>query len=41
MNIKFIDFYRDAGNYKQFNAVVFADPNELPIQFKARLPEFN
>jgi hypothetical protein len=32
MNINFNYLYRDAGNYKQHNQVVFANPNELPIQ---------
>jgi len=32
MNIKFTYLYRDAANYKQYNEVVFADLNELPIQ---------
>ena len=32
MNIKLTYLYRDAANYKQYNEVVFANPNELPIQ---------
>jgi hypothetical protein len=32
MNIKFTYLYRDAANYKQYNELVFANPNELPIQ---------
>jgi hypothetical protein len=32
MDIKFTYVYRDAGNYKQYNQVVFANANELLIQ---------
>jgi hypothetical protein len=32
MNIKFAYLYRDASNYKQYNEVVFANPNELPLE---------
>jgi hypothetical protein len=30
MNIKFCYLYRDASNYKQFNEIVFANPNQIP-----------
>ena len=32
MNIKFCYLYRDASNYKQFNEVVFSNPNEIPLE---------
>lgn len=32
MNIKFSYLYRDAGNYKIFSEVIFANPNSLSIQ---------
>lgn len=32
MNIKFSYLYRDAGNYKKFSEVIFANPNSLSIQ---------
>lgn len=31
MNIKFSYLYRDGANYKQFNEVVFSNPNNLPM----------
>jgi hypothetical protein len=37
MNIKFSYVYRDASNYKQYNEVVFANQNELPIEQIQRL----
>jgi hypothetical protein len=30
-NIKFNYLYRDAGNYKQFGCVIFANPNNLTV----------
>ena len=32
MNIKFSYLYCDGGNYKQYNAIVFANPNEVSLQ---------
>jgi hypothetical protein len=32
MNIKFAYLYRDSSNYKQYNEVVFANSNELPLE---------
>lgn len=32
VHIKFKYLYRDAGNYKQFNEVVFANPDRLSVQ---------
>lgn len=31
-NVKFNYLYRDAGNYKSWGAIIFANPNELSIQ---------
>ncbi len=32
INIKFSYLYRDGSNYKQFNEVVFSNPNEIPLE---------
>lgn len=32
MNIKFNYLYRDAGNYKTFGFVIFANPNSILIE---------
>ncbi len=31
MNIKFNYLYRDAGNYKQYGSVTFANPQGIPV----------
>ena len=31
-NIKFSYLYRDAGNYKNYGEVIFANPDEMPIE---------
>jgi hypothetical protein len=30
-NAKFVHFYRDAANYKQYGEVVFRNPDQLPL----------
>lgn len=32
MNIKFSYLYRDAGNYKNYNDIIFSNPNYLPLE---------
>ena len=32
MNIKFCYLYRDGGNYKNFNEIVFSNPNSIDLQ---------
>jgi hypothetical protein len=32
MNIKLCYLYRDAGNYKQYNEIVFTNPTRLPLE---------
>jgi hypothetical protein len=32
VNIKYNYIYRDYSNYKNFNSVIFANPNNVPIQ---------
>ena len=36
-NIKFSYLYRDAGNYKNYGEVIFANPDEMPIVELVRL----
>jgi hypothetical protein len=31
-NIKFFYLYRDSGNYKKFNSVIFSNPHNIPLQ---------
>ena len=30
-NIKFVYLYRDGGNYKQHNEIIFSNPNQRPL----------
>ena len=32
MNIKFSYLYRDGSNYKQYNQIVFANPNQIALE---------
>lgn len=32
MNIKLSYLYRDASNYKQFNEIVFPNPNQISLE---------
>ncbi len=32
MNIKFSYLYRDAGNYKNYNNIIFSNPNNISVE---------
>ncbi|MEN0056933.1 MAG: hypothetical protein AAGC65_24855 [Mucilaginibacter sp.] len=40
-NIKFSYLYRDGGNYKKFNSVIFSNPYNIKLSEVERLIQFN